>query len=121
MLLKNKVVTVTGGNSGIGKPIVLELARQGANIAADYVSHPDAAEELEERVASLGDHAIGVEADVSKVANLERLIAATVKGFGRYRASAALRRHVHRPGRMVASAVDGCSRAGCFSLAQRNR
>jgi len=77
MLLKNKVVTVTGGNSGIGKPIVLELARQGANIAADYVSHPDAAEELEERVASLGDHAIGVEADVSKVANLERLIAAT--------------------------------------------
>ena len=39
MLLNNKVAIVTGGNSGIGKAIVLELARQGANIVVDYVSH----------------------------------------------------------------------------------
>src|SRR5215470_15497170 len=83
MLLKNRVAIVTGGNSGIGKAIVLELARQGANIAIDYVSHPDATEELEKRVASLGDQAIGVDADVNKVADLERLIAATAKAFGR--------------------------------------
>ena len=83
MLLKNKVAIVTGGNSGIGKAIVLELARQGANVTVDYVSHPDATEELEKKVASLGDQAIGVDADVSKVADLERLIAATVKAFGR--------------------------------------
>src|SRR6516165_2182887 len=82
MLLKNKVAIVTGGNSGIGKAIVLELARQGANITVDYVSHPDAAEELEKQVASLGDRAIGVNADVSKLADLERLIATTVKAFG---------------------------------------
>ena len=44
MLLKNKVAIVTGGNSGIGKAIVLELARQGANVVVDYVSHPEAAE-----------------------------------------------------------------------------
>ena len=30
MSLKNKVAIVTGGNSGIGQAIVLELARQGA-------------------------------------------------------------------------------------------
>src|SRR4030095_8304587 len=83
MLLKNKVAIVTGGNSGIGKAIVLALAREGANIVVDYVSHPDATEELEKQVALLGDQAIGVEADVSKVADLERLIAATVKAFGR--------------------------------------
>jgi glucose 1-dehydrogenase len=83
MLLKNKVAIVTGGNSGIGKAIVLELARQGANVTVDYVSHPDATEELEKQCASLGDQAIGVDADVSKVADLERLIAATVKAFGR--------------------------------------
>jgi len=83
MLLKNKVAIVTGGNSGIGKAIVLELARQGANVTIDYVSHPDATEELEKRVAALGDRAIGVEADVSKIADLERLISATVKAFGR--------------------------------------
>src|SRR5262245_12711188 len=83
MLLKNKVAIVTGGNSGIGKAIVLALAREGANIAVDYVSHPEATEELERQVASLGDQTIGIDADVSKVADLERLIAATVKAFGR--------------------------------------
>jgi glucose 1-dehydrogenase len=83
MFLKNKVAIVTGGNSGIGKAIVLELARQGANIAIDFVSHPEATDELEKQVASLGDRAIGVEADVSNVADLERLIASTVKAFGR--------------------------------------
>ena len=83
MLLKNKVAIVTGGNSGIGKAIVLELARQGANITIDYISHPEATDELEKQVASLGDRAIGVDADVSQIAELERLIAASVNAFGR--------------------------------------
>jgi glucose 1-dehydrogenase len=83
MLLKDKVAVVTGGNSGIGKAIVLELARQGANITVDYVSHPEAADELEKQCASLGAQTIGVDADVSQVADLERLIATTVKAFGR--------------------------------------
>lgn len=83
MLLKNKIAIVTGGNSGIGKAIVLELATQGANVVVDYVSHPEAADEVERQVAALGDRSIGVEADVSKVADLERLIAAAVKAFGR--------------------------------------
>jgi len=82
MRLKGKVAIVTGGNSGIGAAIVLELARQGANIAIDYVSHPEAAEELERKVAALGDQAIGVKADVSKVADLQMLIDTTVKKFG---------------------------------------
>jgi glucose 1-dehydrogenase len=83
MLLDNKNAIVTGGNSGIGKAIVLELARQGARIVIDYVSHPDATEELERQVAALGDQAIGIDADVSQVADLQRLIAATVKALGR--------------------------------------
>ena len=83
MLLKNKVAIVTGGNSGIGKAIVLELAKQGANVTVDYVSNPDATEKLETRVAALGDRAIGVDADVSKIADLQRLIDATIKAFGR--------------------------------------
>jgi len=83
MLLKDKVAIVTGGNSGIGKAVVLALARQGANVTVDYVSHPDATDALEKQVASLGDQAIGVDADVSKVADLTRLIATTVKAFGR--------------------------------------
>src|SRR5215831_19459649 len=83
MFLKGKIAIVTGGNSGIGKAIVLELAEQGACIAIDYISHPDSTEELERRVVALGDRTIGVDADVSKLVDLQRLIDATVKAFGR--------------------------------------
>jgi glucose 1-dehydrogenase len=81
--VKGKVAIVTGGNSGIGMSIVLELARQGANLAIDYVTHPEATEALEKQVVALGDQVIGVDADVSKVADLQRLVDSTVKRFGR--------------------------------------
>ncbi len=83
MTMQGKVAIVTGGNSGIGKSIVLELARQGANIVIDYVAHPEATEDLEKQVAALGDQTIGVDADVSKVADLQALIDAAVARFGR--------------------------------------
>jgi len=83
MTLHGKVAVVTGGNSGIGKAVVLALAEAGANIVIDYVSNPEATEDLEQQVAALGDKAIGVDADVSKVADLEMLIAKTVEAFGR--------------------------------------
>ena len=83
MNLKNKVAIVTGGNSGIGMSIVLELARQGANVVIDYVAHPEATEALEQQLAALGEQAIGVDADVSKVADLQKLVDAAVAKFGR--------------------------------------
>ncbi|HEY5233938.1 MAG TPA: glucose 1-dehydrogenase [Verrucomicrobiae bacterium] len=83
MNLKGKAAIVTGGNSGIGMAIVLELARQGANIVIDYVAHPEATEELEKQIHALGDCVIGVKADVSQVADLQNLFAAAVKEFGR--------------------------------------
>jgi glucose 1-dehydrogenase len=83
MSLKNKVAIVTGGNSGIGQAIVLELASQGASVVIDYVAHPEATEALNRQVGSLGAQSVGVEADVSKPAELEKLIAAAVSRFGR--------------------------------------
>jgi glucose 1-dehydrogenase len=83
MSLKNKVAIVTGGNSGIGKAIVLELARQGASIAIDYVAHPEATEALEQKIARLGDQSIGFNADVSKLTDLQKLVDAAVARFGR--------------------------------------
>jgi glucose 1-dehydrogenase len=52
-------------------------------VVIDYVANPEAAEELERKVAAMGDKAIGVEADVSKIDELQRLIDAAVKEFGR--------------------------------------
>jgi glucose 1-dehydrogenase len=82
MSLKGKVAIVTGGNSGIGMAIVLKLAKLGAEIVIDYVSHPEATETLEKQVAALGDQAIGVDADVSKIADLQNLIDTAVQKFG---------------------------------------
>lgn len=83
MSLHGKVAIVTGGNSGIGKAIALSLAGAGANVVIDYVAHPEATEDLERQVADLGDQAVGVEADVSKVDDLKKLVDGAVKSFGR--------------------------------------
>ena len=83
MNLKGKVAIVTGGNSGIGLAIVLEFARQGANVVIDYIAHPEATEELETQVRALGNCVIGVKADVSQIADLQMLFAQAVEAFGR--------------------------------------
>ena len=82
MSLKGKSAIVTGGNTGIGKAIVLALAEAGATIVIDYVADQEAEEDLERQVAALGDKVLGVQADVSKVADLQRLIDSTVHAFG---------------------------------------
>jgi glucose 1-dehydrogenase len=82
-LLKNKVAIVTGGNSGIGQAIVLELARQDASVVIDYLLRPEATEALEQQITKLGDQSIGVEADVSKLADLQKLVDTAISRFGR--------------------------------------
>jgi glucose 1-dehydrogenase len=81
--LHGKVAIVTGGNSGIGKAIVLALAGEGATIVIDWVSDSQATDALEDQVRALGDQVLAVEADVSKINDLTRLIDETVKAFGR--------------------------------------
>ena len=83
MPLQNKVAIVTGGNSGIGKAIALGLARAGANIVIDYISDPSATDALEREIVALGEQAIGVDADVSRVDQLQTLVDAAVTQFGR--------------------------------------
>src|SRR5262245_32754325 len=83
MSLRNKVAIVTGGNSGIGQSMVLELARLGASIVIDYVVHPEATEALEQQLAKLGEKSVGVEADVSKLRDLQKLVDTAVSRFGR--------------------------------------
>ncbi len=82
-LLQGKVAIVTGGNSGIGKAIVQYLAELGAQVVIDYRSHPEATEELEREIGSYGGCSFGVQADVSKLEDLQRLIDAAVAQYGR--------------------------------------
>jgi glucose 1-dehydrogenase len=81
--LQGKVAIVTGGNTGIGQAVVVALAAQGAKVVIDYVTNEQATEELERKLAALGETAVGVEADVSKVDDLQRMVDTAVSSFGR--------------------------------------
>ena len=82
-LLQDKVIIVTGGNSGIGKAIVERIARLGAKVVIDYRSHPEATEAIEQEIGELGGCSFGFQADVGKLEDLQRLIDAAVDRFGR--------------------------------------
>jgi glucose 1-dehydrogenase len=81
--LEGKVAIVTGGNTGIGQAVVVALAAKGAKVVIDYVTNEQATEALEQKLAALGESAVGVEADVSKLDDLQRMIDTAVSSFGR--------------------------------------
>jgi glucose 1-dehydrogenase len=83
MTLHGKVAVVTGGNTGIGKAVVMALAKEGANIVIDYIANEEAELLVEADVKGLGDKVIGVKADVRKVDDLRTLITTAVATFGR--------------------------------------
>jgi glucose 1-dehydrogenase len=83
MLLKDKTVIVTGGNSGIGEAIVLAAAAEGANLVIDYVAHPEETADLIDRIERAGGRAVGIEADVSKSEDLHTMVQKAVDTFGR--------------------------------------
>jgi len=83
MLLEDKSLIVTGGNTGIGKAIVLAAAAEGARIVIDYVTDSDETASLIDHVGSLGGEAVGVKADVSKLSGIAALVDAAVSTFGR--------------------------------------
>jgi glucose 1-dehydrogenase len=83
MLLEGKSIVVTGGNSGIGKAIVLAAAAEGANVVVDYLMHPEYTAEVIAAAGRSGGRAVGVEADVAHTEDLHRVIQAAVENFGR--------------------------------------
>ncbi|GLU57437.1 SDR family NAD(P)-dependent oxidoreductase [Dyadobacter frigoris] len=77
--LKDKVAVITGGNSGIGFGIAQEFKNEGAK--GVIVGRNQ--ETLDSAAAQLGDNFIGINADVTNVADLERVFAATAEKFGK--------------------------------------
>jgi glucose 1-dehydrogenase len=82
MLLEGKTIIVTGGNSGIGEAIVIAAAAEGANVVVDYVIHPEATTELLTKVTDSGGRAVGIDADVSKLTELQSMVDLAVTTFG---------------------------------------
>jgi L-rhamnose 1-dehydrogenase len=90
MLLKDKVVIVTGASRGIGRAIAVTAAREGADVVLNYWGDNDATynrrpaiREVLDNVASLGRRAIAVEGNVAERETGPALVKAAVDAFGR--------------------------------------
>ena len=65
MKLEGRKAVVTGGSRGIGRAIALELAREGADVAVNYLASEGPALEVVRTIEKMGRRAIAVRADVS--------------------------------------------------------
>lgn len=81
--LKGKVAIVTGASKGIGASIALHMAQAGAAVALNYASSKSGAERIVGEINGNGGQAIALQADMSKEADIRRLVTETVKQFGR--------------------------------------
>jgi NADP-dependent 3-hydroxy acid dehydrogenase YdfG len=80
--LDSKVVAITGASSGIGAATALELAARGAAVVLG-ARRADRLGSLVARIAAAGGRAEMLEVDVTRRADLERLVALAVSQFGR--------------------------------------
>ena len=83
MSLNNKVAIVTGSSRGIGKAIASRLARDGAAVVINYSHSADKANAAVKEIEQAGGKAVALQADVSKVADLEGLFSQTIDKLGK--------------------------------------
>jgi 3-oxoacyl-[acyl-carrier protein] reductase len=81
--LEGQVAVVTGGGRGIGRAVAVALARQGASVAVGYRERSADADETLRQVQEAGAQGIAVAGDVSRRADVERLIGAALEAYGR--------------------------------------
>jgi glucose 1-dehydrogenase len=81
--LAGKVAIVTGSGSGIGQAIAIRYASEGATVVVDYRNHPEQANDTKTKCEAAGGKAITVQADVSILADTQRLIEQTYTQLGR--------------------------------------
>src|SRR5688572_1539191 len=80
--LEGRTALVTGGSRGIGRAIVEAFAREGANVAINYHSRQDAAEEVASLARARGVRAEVYQADITDFAACERMAQQALADFG---------------------------------------
>ncbi|WP_420316576.1 SDR family NAD(P)-dependent oxidoreductase [Ekhidna sp.] len=82
MKLKGKVAVVTGGARDIGQAICIKLAKEGAKVVVNYHGSKKASEDTLAAIKAEGGEAIAVQADVTKQADIDSMVAQTKEAFG---------------------------------------
>lgn len=77
-----RVAIVTGGSRGIGRAIVEELARRGANVAFSFNQNREMADQLVAQIQSAGTRALAFQADVTDFGAAEAMVKAVKSEFG---------------------------------------
>jgi len=80
--LEGKTALITGGSRGIGRAIAERLAADGATIIINYTRNEQLAQEVVKAISAKGGKAIGIQADVSKPAEVRRLFSEAEKAMG---------------------------------------
>lgn len=81
--LKTKVALITGSARGLGKAIAERYAALGADIVINYSRDKASADEVLSNITAMGVKVIAIKADISRVADLERLFTEAKKAFGK--------------------------------------
>lgn len=80
--LDGKIALVTGASRGIGRACAIGLAAAGADIAVNYRSHPEEAEEVCDEIRRLGRRALAVQGDVSLAGDAARIVETVSRDLG---------------------------------------
>ncbi|MGD9636308.1 MAG: 3-oxoacyl-ACP reductase family protein [Pirellulales bacterium] len=81
--LEGKAALVTGGSRGIGRAIVLELAREGARVAINYQANDARAKEVADEAVALGGAVMLAKADVGVAEEARAMVRDVVQELGR--------------------------------------
>ena len=82
MRLKGKTAIVTGASDGIGAAIARRFGQEGASVAVNYIRSTDKAAQVARDIEASGGQARTYQADVSKLPDIERLVASAIEDFG---------------------------------------